>query len=158
MATSEQPSVRPRVLGLDLGRKRIGAAISDPFGWTAQPLETIRVESIPDALAHLQTLVRRHEVATIVVGLPLNMDGSQGEQALWVRRTGERLARDLADVPIVYWDERLTTSVSESVLIESGMTRKKRKEHRDRLAAMLILQSYLDFQRRNPAEPKRPNS
>jgi putative Holliday junction resolvase len=139
--------MRRRALALDLGKTRIGAAVSDPLGWTAQPLETIQVRSIRDTLARVRDWIEQYQVGTVVVGMPYNMDGTEGEQAQWARHVGERLAGKFPDVKIVYWDERLTTSASESVLLESGMTRKKRKTHRDQLAAMLILQSYLEFQR-----------
>jgi len=141
------PPHPPRILALDLGKIRIGVAVSDPLGLTAQPLETIQVQSIDEALARIREIAEANAVGTIVVGMPYNMDGTKGQQAQWVERISERLGRAMPAAAIVFWDERLTSSASESILIESGMRRRRRREHRDKLAAVLILQSYLESRR-----------
>jgi len=140
-----------RVLALDLGQARIGVALSDVLGWTAQPVGTIQARSSEQAIGHIRRMVREHEVGTIVLGMPYNMDGSEGPQAAWVRQFGERLAAAVPEITVVYWDERLSTVASESFLIETGMTGRKRRQHRDKIAAALILQSYLEHQRSRPA-------
>ncbi|KPL09210.1 hypothetical protein AMJ85_07015 [candidate division BRC1 bacterium SM23_51] len=136
-----------RFLGLDLGRARIGVAVSDPLGWTAQPVGVIHARSPKKAVARIRETVRRYEVGTIVLGLPYKMDGTEGAQASWVRQFGERLTREIKGVDVAYWDERLTTAASESLLVESGLRSKERKQHRDKIAAALILQSYLEHRR-----------
>lgn len=143
----EQPS-GGRILALDLGRTRIGIAVSDPLRWTAQPVGVMKTRPVDQALAEITRLVAEYEAGVIVLGMPYNMNGSEGEQAVWVRRFGNQLARKVKEVQIVYWDERLTSVASESLLVESGMSRKKRKSHRDKIAAALILQSYLEYIRR----------
>lgn len=141
-----------RFLGLDLGQTRIGVAVSDPLGWTAQPLGTIQARSPKQAVSRICEMVRQYGVGTIVLGLPYKMDGTEGAQATWVRQFGERLTRKIGPVAVVYWDERLTTAASESLLIESGLRRKERKQHRDKIAAALILQTYLEHRRSHPCD------
>jgi putative Holliday junction resolvase len=140
---SEPPPVQ-RILALDLGKARIGVAVSDPLGWTAQPVEMIPARPADKAIGRIRALAGEYDVTTIVVGLPVKMDGNEGEQAAWVRQFAGRIARAVRGVSIVYWDERLTTAASESLLIESGVSRAKRKQHRDKIAAALILQSFLE--------------
>lgn len=148
--TTEQTSHK-RVLALDLGKARIGVAVSDLLGWTAQPVGIIRTRLPQQAIARIQELVREYEVETIVLGMPYNMNGTEGSQAAWVRRFGERLSRAIKGPTLVYWDERLTTAASDEILIESGMKSRKRKQHRDKIAAALILREYLETQRSFPA-------
>lgn len=136
-----------RTLALDLGRVRIGVAVSDPLGLTAQPVETIQAKTPREAMARIRALVTQYAPRTIVLGLPVNMNGSEGEQAAWVRQFGGRLARALPETEIVFWDERLSSVASESALLESGMSGQKRRQHRDKIAAALILQAYLESRR-----------
>jgi putative Holliday junction resolvase len=129
------------LMGLDVGERRIGVAVSDPLGKTAQPLATIqRDETVVDQVLGL---VRESGAERLVVGLPLLMDGSEGEQARLVREFARTLAPTL-DVPIDFVDERLTTREAEAVLSRGGVKRGQRKEASDRVAAALILRAYMD--------------
>ena len=134
---------RSRILGLDPGSKRIGVALSDELGWTAQPLETYHRRSLEADVAHIRSLVDRHEVREVVLGLPLRLNGQPGPAAEAAGRLRERLEQALA-VPIVAWDERLTTAAAERMLIQADVSREKRKSVVDRVAAALLLQNYLD--------------
>jgi len=131
-----------RVLALDPGSKRIGVALSDELGWIAQPLETFERRSVEADIAHIQQLVRRHDVGRVVMGLPLQLDGRVGVQAEAVQRMIETLQRALS-VPVIAWDERLTTKSAEQLLIQADVSRRKRKGAVDRVAAALLLQNYL---------------
>ncbi len=128
-----------RILGIDYGTKRIGLALSDELGFTAQPLPFVEA----DNLRHIAEIVRERAVTKIVVGLPRNMDGSYGPSAEAARELVGKL-RPLVAVPIETWDERLTTSQAQRVLTEGNVSRAKRKEKVDSMAAQLMLQSYLD--------------
>lgn len=132
-----------RILALDHGTKRIGIALSDELGWIAQPLETYERRSLEADVAYIRRLVDRHEVAEVVMGLPLRLSGRVGPEAEQVRQFIRVLERALS-VPVVAWDERLTTKSAEQFLIESNVSRKKRKGAVDRVAAALLLQSYLE--------------
>lgn len=134
-----------RLLGLDVGDRRIGMAISDDLGLTAQGLPTLDRKNRKVDFAALQTLISDREITSIVVGMPRNMDGSYGERAEVTELFIERLEKT-CNVPCIRWDERLTTRQAERVLRETQQKR-KRKTMRDRIAAQLILQSYLDYQR-----------
>jgi putative pre-16S rRNA nuclease len=128
-------------MGLDVGERRIGVAVSDPLGKTAQPLATIqRDETVVDQVLGL---VRESGAERLVVGLPLLMDGSEGEQARLVREFARTLAPTV-DLPIDFVDERLTTREAEAVLSRGGVKRGQRKEASDRVAAALILRAYMD--------------
>ena len=131
-----------RILALDPGTKRIGVALSDELGWTAQPLETYERRSVTVDVAHIQDLVARHQVSRIVMGFPVRLDGTLGPAALQVQEFIQQLEQTVT-VPIVTWDERMTTKAAEEVLIEANMSRKKRKGTVDRVAAAILLQSYL---------------
>jgi putative Holliday junction resolvase len=136
-----------RILGVDPGERRVGLAISDPLGITAQGLPTFDRKK-GDLVAHLRTLVREYEVVRIVVGRPLALSGHEGEAS----RRATELARSLADklaIPTDMWDERLSSVEAERVLAGSGAE----KGAVDRVAAVLILQGYLDHQRRSEASP-----
>ena len=128
-----------RILGIDHGSVRIGLALSDELGWTAQPLSFIEA----DKLSHIVEIVRQREVTRIVVGLPRNMDGSYGPAAQAAREFVEKLAT-LVSIPIETWDERLTTAQADRILIAGNVSRAKRKQKIDSMAAQLMLQSYLD--------------
>lgn len=132
-----------RVLGLDVGEKRVGVAVSDPLGFTAQGIETIFTKGTENDLRRVHELARQYDVSTIVVGLPRNMDGTEGFQAERVRVFADRLV-DMG-FEVRYQDERLTTASARRTLIEADVRRDKRKQVVDKLAAVLILQGYLDL-------------
>jgi putative holliday junction resolvase len=136
-----------RLLGLDVGDRRIGVAVSDETGLLASPVATLERVGPRKDLQAIAALVREHGAAAIVLGLPRNMDGSIGAQAEKVRRLGEALA-PVARVPIHFWDERLTTVEAEQILIERDVSWQRRKGLVDQVAAVLILQGYLDAQPR----------
>ncbi|MFM7841032.1 MAG: Holliday junction resolvase RuvX, partial [Nitrospira sp.] len=125
------------------GTKRIGVALSDELGWTAQPLETYERKTLPADLAHIKDLITRHEVKAVVVGLPVRLDGQIGLAAQQVQEFIKRL-QEVIDLPIIAWDERLTTRSAEELLIAADVSRKKRKGVVDRVAAALLLKSYLE--------------
>lgn len=132
-----------RILALDPGTKRIGVALSDELGWTAQPLETFERKSLNVDVAHINELVRRHDVREIVVGMPIQLNGRMGPAAQSVQQFVEALQAAVG-IPVVAWDERLTTKAAEQMLIEADVSRKKRKGAVDRVAAALLLKSYLE--------------
>jgi len=135
-----------RILGLDVGDKTIGVAISDELGWTAQGLEVIRRRKLEDDLLRLVEIIDAYKVDEIVVGLPKNMNGTIGPRAELTMEFTESLKAKVT-APIKLWDERLTTASAERTLIEADVSRKKRKLVVDKMAAMLILQGYLDMKR-----------
>lgn len=135
-----------RIIGLDYGTKTVGVAISDPLGFTAQAVETIQRKEenkLRQTLARIESLIKEYEVGTIVLGFPKHMNNDVGERAqkslefkdMLVRRTG---------LEVIMWDERLTTVEAERILIESNVRRENRKQHIDKIAAVFILQGYLD--------------
>ena len=132
-----------RILGVDFGERRTGVAISDESERIAFPRETLECPRVEQAAAAVVRLAEAEHVAAIVVGYPLNMDGSQGPRAA---RTDEFLAELVkrTALPLRKWDERLSTKIAEAVLIEAGTRRSKRRQVVDKLAAQVILQSYLD--------------
>ena len=135
-----------RYLGLDLGDKRIGIAISDALGITAQGLPTLERRSLQTDMAALQALVEAHGVTEIVVGMPRNMDGSYGERAAITEQFIDAL-QSTCCLPCTPWDERLTSRQADRTLRAAGQHRRQPKAVRDRIAAQLILQSYMDYQR-----------
>ena len=139
-------------IGLDIGDRRIGVAASDGLGWTAQGLATIERRKREEDFDRLIALIRDRNASTLVVGLPKNMDGSLGFQGEKVYGFVEALLlriRDMgiAEPEIVYWDERLTTVAANRTLLEADVSRKKRKGAVDKLAAVFILQGYMDSMR-----------
>ena len=140
---NNEMSSMKRILALDPGTKRIGVALSDEMGWIAQPLETFERRSITADLKHIQELVRDHEVARVIMGMPFRLDGSVGPAAEQVEQFKVMLEGVLS-VPVIPWDERLTSKSAESMLIEANVSRKKRKGAVDRVAAAILLQSYLE--------------
>lgn len=136
-----------RVMGLDVGTKTVGVAISDAFGWTAQGIETIKIDEVNEVfgIERIAELVKMHEVSSFVVGYPKNMNNSIGPRAEASERYAD-LLRQTFDKPVILWDERLTTSAAEKMLISADVSRKKRKQVIDKMAAMMILQGYLDSQ------------
>ncbi|SDW65483.1 putative holliday junction resolvase [Marininema mesophilum] len=137
-----------RIMGIDVGEKRVGISVSDLMGWTAQGLETVSRTEDDGWLRRIGELIREYEVESIVVGLPRNMDGSIGDKG----KACEVIAEDLKQrfsLPVKLWDERLSTMAVQRTLIEADMSRKKRRKVVDKMAASWILQGYLDSQRRN---------
>jgi putative holliday junction resolvase len=135
-----------RAMGLDVGTKTVGVAVSDPLGLTAQGVTTLRRTSLKADLKALAGMIRELEVDRLVVGLPLNMDGTEGPRAAASREFGEALASASA-LPVEYWDERLSTVAAQRVLLEADVSRRKRREVIDQMAAQLILQGWLDSRR-----------
>jgi putative Holliday junction resolvase len=135
--------IQSRVLALDLGKKRIGLALSDELGVTAQGLETLQRTNIREDLARISQLVSERNVALILIGNPLHMSGREGRQVEYARDFGERL-KAASGVPVEFWDERLTTVEAQRVLRQSGISIEKRAKAVDRLAAVILLESYLD--------------
>jgi putative Holliday junction resolvase len=140
-----------RILALDHGTKRIGVALSDELGWTAQPLETYERQTLDLDIAHILDLVKNHEVGKVLLGLPLRLNGEEGLAVQAVHQFLERLA-DALPVPVVTWDERLTTKDAEQLLIAADVGWKKRKGMVDRIAAAILLQSYLEAQSPSPVQ------
>lgn len=133
-----------RFLALDVGDKTIGVAVSDELGYTAQPVRTIRRRSLREDLEELGAVVEEKEPVRFVVGLPINMDDTEGPRAEKTRRFADALRERFPSLPVVLWDERLSTWEAERALIEAGVSRKRRKEVIDTAAAVVILRSYLD--------------
>jgi putative Holliday junction resolvase len=135
-----------RILALDVGKRRIGLALSDELGLTAQGLETLERVNIRKDLARLGELAKEHNVSRFVVGNPLLMDGRAGAQAEHAREFGARL-QEATGLPVEFWDERLTTVEAQRVLRQSGIGIEKRARAVDRLAAVILLENYLDAHR-----------
>jgi len=133
-----------RLMGLDLGEKTIGVAISDELGWTAQGLTIIQRKDEESDLAQLREIVQTYEVSEIVLGLPRNMDGSIGARGEICKAFADVLRENL-NLQVHLWDERLTTVAAQRTLLEADTSRKKRKKVVDKIAAGLILQGYLDY-------------
>ncbi len=133
-----------RALSLDIGNKTIGLALSDPLGLTAQGLETIRRSILREDLQKLGAVVERYSIETFVVGLPKNMNGSEGERCQLVRAFAKHLRAEFPTVEVVFWDERLSTMAAERSLLEADVSRAKRRKVIDKMAAVYILQGYLD--------------
>jgi putative Holliday junction resolvase len=140
------PAAPGRVLALDLGKRRIGLAISDGLGVTAQGLETRERTNIREDVAALAELAREREVTRFLLGRPLHMSGAEGRQTAWVDDFGRRL-HAATGLPVDFHDERLTTVEAERVLRSSGISIEKRGRAVDRLAAVILLQSWLDAHR-----------
>ena len=131
-----------RVLAIEFGAKRMGTAISDALGITGRPVETIRRATVEQDIARLKSLVEELEAEAVVFGLPLRMDGTEGEAAAAAMRFAERL-RSRISVPLFTQDERLTSYEAEQMMIERGYGREQRRARSDEFAAMIILQDYL---------------
>jgi len=132
-----------RILGLDYGSKRIGVALCDELGLTGQGLTTIVWKNRNQVLTALADLVRNHDVEKIVIGYPLRLDGTEGIQCEKVSRFA-RLLEVRLSIPVIKWDETLSSRTAEDILIQSGVRREKRKEIVDKMAAGIILQGYLN--------------
>ena len=132
-----------RVLALDLGKRRIGLALSDELGITAQGLETLQRTTIREDISRLAQLIAERNVSLILVGKPLHMSGHEGRQVEFARDFAERL-KAATSISVQFWDERLTTVEAQRVLKESGISIEKRARAVDRLSAVILLESYLD--------------
>ncbi len=145
-----------RYLSLDLGERRIGVALSDSIGMLARPLNTFKRTSREADFHHIVELIEAHNVETVIVGLPLNMDGTEGPQAAWTRDYSAALAAALraqgsaSPIPVQLWDERLSTEEAEEIMRAQG--KRSDKTRIDAVAAAVILQSYLDAKRRGVAK------
>jgi putative Holliday junction resolvase len=132
---------------LDIGDKTIGVAVSDLMGWTAQGIEVIKRTDENQDLQRLQQIVQQYEVESIVAGLPKNMNGTIGPQGEKVQHFAQKI-KDTINLPLEFWDERLTTVAAEKLLIGADVSRGKRKKVIDKMAAGFILQGYLDYKGR----------
>ena len=138
--------MKKRIIGLDYGSKTVGVAVSDPLGFTAQGLETITRKDenkLRKTYARIEALIREYEAEQIVLGYPKNMNNTVGERAEKALEFGEMLKRRTG-LEVVMWDERLTTVEADRTLMEAGVRRENRKQYLDGLAAVFILQGYLD--------------
>ena len=133
-----------RILGLDLGEKRIGVAVSDGLNIIAQSIGIIERKGIKNDLKKIEGLIKEHKVGVLVVGLPLNMDGTKGKSAILAIDFVNELKKEIR-IKVELVDERLTTAQGERIFLEADMSREKRKKNIDKIAAQLILQSYLDL-------------
>lgn len=137
-----------RIVGIDYGDARIGIAISDPFGWTAQPLDTIKWKNnIAYPVEVIKSLIEKYNVEKVVVGYPRNMNGTVGQRAVKTDEFIECLARKAEGLEIIKWDERLSTVAANRILNETGVKSTRKKKTIDRIAATYILQGYLDSMR-----------
>jgi putative Holliday junction resolvase len=134
-------------MGLDVGSKTVGVSLSDAFGWTAQGLKTIQINEDKGeyGFEEIGTLIKEHDVSKVVVGLPKNMNGTIGPRGEASQFYADELNKRFG-IPVVLWDERLTTVAAERVLLEADVSRKKRKKVIDKMAASMILQGYLNSQ------------
>ena len=136
-----------RLLGLDLGTKTIGLALSDPSGTVATPLCTIRRSRITEDTARLREIIEANDVIGLILGLPVNMDGSEGRRCQSVRAFAENLLKRM-EIDLAFWDERLSTAAVTRMMVEGDLSRGRRKQLVDKLAAAYILQGALDRQRK----------
>ena len=133
-----------RYMSLDIGDRTIGIAVSDPLGLTAQGVETIRRKNLEKDLARLGELMEQYETRSLVSGYPKNMNGTEGDRCEVVKAFLEKVKKQYPDVEIALWDERLSTVAATRSLLEGDVSRKKRKKVIDKMAAVFILQGYLD--------------
>jgi putative Holliday junction resolvase len=143
--TQPERQLEGRILALDVGRRRIGLAVSDELGITAQGLETLHRGRIRDDLDALKTMALDLHVNLLLVGRPLHMSGSESRQSEYTKEFADRLQQHLG-VPLVFWDERLTSAEAERMLRDAGASLEQKKRSVDRLAAVLLLESYLEHQ------------
>ena len=143
---TSSPATTKRSAGLDIGDKRIGIAVSDGLGMTAQPVGVVQRVSVKRDIEAVRSLLAPFELERLVAGLPLQMDGREGQQSTRTRAFADALGKAMG-LEVVYQDERMTSVQSERILIESGVRRDKRRTVIDKLAATLILQAYLDSRR-----------
>ncbi len=134
---------RTRLLGVDYGTVRIGLAVSDPDRRIASPLKTYERRGVAQDGEFFRKQIEQEEIGQIVVGLPIHLSGQEGEKAKEAREFGQWLVQ-ITGLAVIFWDERFTTVEAEGHLLEAGLTRKRRKDRRDRVAAQIMLQTYLD--------------
>ena len=134
-----------RAMGLDVGTKTVGIAVADELGFSAQPVTTVRRKNIKADLAEVARLIAEYQVTHLVVGLALNMNGSEGPRAEQCRKFGDAIG-EVSSLPVIYWDERLTSVAAERSLLEADVSRAKRKQVVDQVAAVFILQGWLESQ------------
>ena len=134
---------RHRKMGIDYGDKRIGIALTDPMCIISSPYEVFKNLGLAQSLSHIDKLIKEFDVDEVVMGLPLNMDGSEGERALIHKEIGQKIA-NFSGVTVHYIDERLTSAEAEEFLISSGVRREKRKELIDKISAQIILQTFMN--------------
>ena len=143
-----------RIMGLDFGSKTVGVAVSDSLLLTAQGLEIIRRKEenkLRQTFARIEELIVEYEVGEIVLGLPKNMNATEGERACLTKEFKEKLERRTG-LPVRLWDERLTTMAADKAMMEAGIRRENRKEYVDKIAAVFILQGFLDYRKRKQEE------
>lgn len=132
-----------RLMGIDYGDKRIGIALTDALCIISSPFEVYQNKGVEDAINHICSLIKQYNVSEIAFGLPVNMDGSEGERAVLHREIGKKI-QNQSGVQVHFVDERLTSAEAEEVLIQSGVRREKRKELIDKISAQIILQTYMN--------------
>lgn len=135
-----------RMLGLDVGSKTIGVAVSDALGWTAQPVTVVRRKALAADLQALADIAGQYGAVKLIIGLPRNMNGTYGPAAEGVREFGTTVGEAL-HLPVEYWDERLSTAMADQCLIAADVSRRGRRQVVDKIAAVIILQGYLDRHR-----------
>jgi putative Holliday junction resolvase len=135
-----------RTMGLDVGTKTVGVAVSDELGLTAQGVTTVRRTNLRTDLAELKKIIAERGVEHVVIGLPLNMDGSEGPRAQASREFGDQVVK-ATGLTVEYWDERLSTAAAQRVLLEADVSRQKRRQVVDQMAASIILQGWMDARR-----------
>jgi putative Holliday junction resolvase len=136
-----------KILGIDFGKRRIGLALSDDYGWSAQGLTTITRINTETDLSRIKEIIALYRVEEVLVGLPRNLNGTMGPQTQEVMSFVNQLRKNL-NLPVVTWDERLSSVAAEKILLEADVSRKKRKKVIDKLAAAIFLQSYLESKRK----------
>jgi len=136
-----------RLMGLDIGDRTIGVAVSDELNWMAHGICTIKRKSVDYDIDQLDRIIKEKKISKIIIGLPKNMNNTIGDSGKKSIEFGEKLKNRYPDMEIVFWDERLTTVAAERVLIEADVSRKNRKKVIDKVAATFILQSYIDAQK-----------
>ncbi|MBW1971708.1 MAG: Holliday junction resolvase RuvX [Deltaproteobacteria bacterium] len=134
-----------RILGLDVGDKTIGIAISDPLFMTAQGISTVYRKSMREDIEALEDIIKKYNISLIICGFPKRVDGSIGEQAIKVKDFSSEIEAYFK-IPVILWDERFSTSSATRTLLEADLSRRKRKKVINKLAAVIILQNYLDYQ------------
>jgi putative Holliday junction resolvase len=149
--TDSESQAPRRILALDVGKKRIGMAVSDALGFTAQGIPTLQRTRIREDLARLKELADSWNVELLLVGRPLHLSGSESRQSEYTSEFADKLAAYLK-LPVVYWDERLTTAEAERLMRSGGATLEQRKNAVDRMSATLLLESYLGFRSLAPDE------
>ncbi|MDO5562798.1 MAG: Holliday junction resolvase RuvX [Synergistaceae bacterium] len=137
-----------RIISLDIGEARIGVAMSDPLGFFAQGVTVLKAKE--DWLPQLKEIVDKNDADTLLIGLPVRTNGTEGPEAEKMRGVADMIKQYFPDVKIVFWDERFTTTIAQQALLEADVSRAGRKQSVDKIAATLLLQSYLDRERTQP--------